>query len=537
MTERQSKTACDLEAEQRVLGLLMFDNEQLGLIREILLPIHFYEPFHQRLFAAIESRVSLHKLAEPIELTDFFRNDSAFQELGGIRYFADLVDKAPEPRQLLSDAQKVIDLAVRRELIMTLSEVVEGARTDIKSPISNHIDRAKAKLEALSQVGYAIADFVPFGLALRGALDYIIELSDSKRDRKIRTGWPALDVAVGSLVPSDVLLIYSAVDQSDLIRSLGLKIAKQLNEEATPAASTHRAAVALFSTLASPEQVALELLAEESGISADRIRDGKIDRTLVDHMSDVAERIEATPFFIETQTEISITSLAESIRKLNRSNEIRLVVVDELSLVQPRANYNRDMMPSLPRLLEDLSGMGEEYGVPILGQTLAAEQLPYLRALSRTQLKSHSLHEFGVGAATAAFLFRKSSLQATEKTPLHGSVRPVVTTARVLEVTSRRFGLSPEALLSDGRSRELSRIRQVAMYVTRELGTSSLQEIGRAFGGRDAATVLHAIRRIESDIVADERLAQDVAAVMQEVRGEGTLGLSSDDAPFSPRFA
>ena len=44
---------------------------------------------------------------------------------------------------------------------------------------------------------------------------------------------------------------------------------------------------------------------------------------------------------------------------------------------------------------------------------------------------------------------------------------------------------------------KVSRARQLAMYLTRELTDLSLPEIARAFNRRDHTTVMHAIRRVE----------------------------------------
>ena len=55
--------------------------------------------------------------------------------------------------------------------------------------------------------------------------------------------------------------------------------------------------------------------------------------------------------------------------------------------------------------------------------------------------------------------------------------------------------------------------RQVAMYLSRELTSCSLVEIGEAFGGRDHGTVIHACRKVKQVIQTDDRVRQDVATL------------------------
>lgn len=85
----------NLEAEQALLGVLLYDNSAYERLTDSLQGRHFYEPFHQRLFSSIETHIRKGQLAEPILLADEFKRDPAFEELGGIRYLADLVDRPP----------------------------------------------------------------------------------------------------------------------------------------------------------------------------------------------------------------------------------------------------------------------------------------------------------------------------------------------------------------------------------------------------------------------------------------------------------
>ena len=85
----------NLEAEQALLGSLMFDNAVFERLSDRLRGSHFYEPFHQRLYEAIEDHIRQGMLAEPTILMERFKQDPAFQEFGGLRYLADLVDRAP----------------------------------------------------------------------------------------------------------------------------------------------------------------------------------------------------------------------------------------------------------------------------------------------------------------------------------------------------------------------------------------------------------------------------------------------------------
>jgi chromosomal replication initiator protein len=68
----------------------------------------------------------------------------------------------------------------------------------------------------------------------------------------------------------------------------------------------------------------------------------------------------------------------------------------------------------------------------------------------------------------------------------------------VKSVVADSFGLSHDSLIGPSRAATPLRARQLAIFLVRECTELSLPQIGRAFGGRDHATVLSSIRRTEA---------------------------------------
>jgi chromosomal replication initiator protein len=84
----------------------------------------------------------------------------------------------------------------------------------------------------------------------------------------------------------------------------------------------------------------------------------------------------------------------------------------------------------------------------------------------------------------------------------------VITAERILEATTKLFGLSREELLSSSRTRPLVIARQIAMYVCRELTDLSFPQIAKAFGKSDHTTVIHAVQKIEK-LMGEKRQIYD----------------------------
>jgi chromosomal replication initiator protein len=89
--------------------------------------------------------------------------------------------------------------------------------------------------------------------------------------------------------------------------------------------------------------------------------------------------------------------------------------------------------------------------------------------------------------------------------------------SRIIAATARQFDLSVTALTSPRRSRHVAGARSLAMYLARELTGASYGAIGKACGGRDHTTAMHATRKIASAISRDSNLAADAAAIVARV--------------------
>lgn len=73
-------------------------------------------------------------------------------------------------------------------------------------------------------------------------------------------------------------------------------------------------------------------------------------------------------------------------------------------------------------------------------------------------------------------------------------------------------------LLSKKRTRNLTRPRQIAMSLSRELTNMSLPEIGLAFGGKDHSTVIHACKTVNDLRISDPSLDADYKILVQTLR-------------------
>ena len=91
----------------------------------------------------------------------------------------------------------------------------------------------------------------------------------------------------------------------------------------------------------------------------------------------------------------------------------------------------------------------------------------------------------------------------------------LVTIDNIQKTVAEYYKIRVADLHSKRRNRSITRPRQLAMALCKELTNHSLPEIGDAFGGRDHTTVLHACRKIEELRESDQRMAEDHANLLR----------------------
>lgn len=79
------------------------------------------------------------------------------------------------------------------------------------------------------------------------------------------------------------------------------------------------------------------------------------------------------------------------------------------------------------------------------------------------------------------------------------------------------YNIKLSDMIGPKRSRSIARPRQIAMFLSKELTSRSLPEIGKRFGGRDHTTVIHGVKRIEGLKNQDDQIAEDLKILQRSL--------------------
>ncbi len=92
------------------------------------------------------------------------------------------------------------------------------------------------------------------------------------------------------------------------------------------------------------------------------------------------------------------------------------------------------------------------------------------------------------------------------------------TIEKIQKVTANHFEVKLSDLKSSNRLRQFARPRQIAMYLAKNLTDKNLPEIGREFGGKSHATVIHAIKKTAELIETNPKLAISLKNLEEKIK-------------------
>jgi chromosomal replication initiator protein len=100
---------------------------------------------------------------------------------------------------------------------------------------------------------------------------------------------------------------------------------------------------------------------------------------------------------------------------------------------------------------------------------------------------------------------------------LWGDEEKVITIEHIQRKAAEFFGIKLSDMRARNRTKAVAFPRQIAMYLARQLTHASLAEVGRAFGGKDHTTVLHAVEKIQLLLQEDPKFKKTLDTLTQGI--------------------
>lgn len=363
----------NIEAEAAFLGAVLIDNRVIEELNTPIRPEHFFEPIHGKIYERIVHLLDRKAVVTPVTLRPYFEADEALKALGGVTYLARLTADGQgllAPREL---AEQIYELALLRELVSVGRTLVTKAMDTSESvdPLEQ-ITEAEAALYKVADGAGGQQQASSFGDATRIAITAIEKaLNSGGHIAGKTTGLTSVNEKIGGLHDSDLIILAGrpGMGKTSLATNIAFNAANRLLTDMAGGIDEKAsvgAACAFFSLEMSADQLATRILAEQSGISSESLRTGRISREDFQQLSFASQRLAELPLYIDDTPALTIAGLRARARRLKRKHNIGLIVVDYLQLLQGTGRANDNRVNEISEISRGLKALAKELHLPVI---------------------------------------------------------------------------------------------------------------------------------------------------------------------------
>lgn len=383
------------EAEQSVIGAMMINQEAIPQAMELLTADDFYTKQYGLVFGAITSLYSENKPVDMVTLQNRLKEMDVPPEVSSLEFARELISVVPTSANVKSYAQIVAEKSLLRRLINVNDKISNECYSGRESVDKIMEDTEKEVFQVLQR--HNTAEYIPIRQVVLNVLERIEKASQNKGNvTGLPTGFTDLDYKTSGFQNSDLILIAARPSMGKT--AFALNIAGYM-------AFRKNLPVAVFSLEMSNEQLVNRLLAMESHVDAQMLRNGNLDEHDWTNLSEGATIIGNSNLIIDDTPGITITEMRSKCRKYKLEHNIAIIMVDYLQLMQSsRSAESRQQ--EISEISRSLKGLARELQVPVVALSQlsrAVEQRPDHRPMLSDLRESGAIEQ---DADVVMFLYR-----------------------------------------------------------------------------------------------------------------------------------
>jgi len=354
----------NIEAEQSLIGSVLFDNKVLEDLPTNFATRHFFDPLHATIFDACIFLIDNGRLADPLTLKSYLKQDDLQRDMDIEKYLSELREGVVSLSKAKFYAEEIRNCYVRRSLIRIGDELInKSVNPTIDITPDQEISNTEEQLYNLAEKDQINSGPLDFKSVLASATNQINEAYNRKGKLSgIDTGFSGLNRQLGGLNKSDLLVLAGrpAMGKTALATNIGFNAAKSSKLEKNES-------ILIFSLEMSAEQLAQRILAEQSTIDSHKLRSGDLNETEFSKLVSTQNDILNLPFFIDDTPAISVGQIASRARRLKRTHGLSLIIIDYIQLIQgSKASESQGRVQEVSNITRGLKSLAKELNVPIL---------------------------------------------------------------------------------------------------------------------------------------------------------------------------
>ena len=354
----------NIEAEQSLIGSVLFDNKVLEDLPTNFATRHFFDPLHASIFDACIFLIDNGRLADPLTLKSYLKQDDLQRDMDIEKYLSELREGVVSLSKAKFYAEEIRNCHIRRSLIRIGDELInKSVNPTLDVTPDQEISNTEEQLYNLAEKDQINSGPLDFKSVLASATNQINEAYNRKGKLSgVDTGFSGLNRQLGGLNKSDLLVLAGrpAMGKTALATNIGFNAAKSSKLEKNES-------ILIFSLEMSAEQLAQRILAEQSTIDSHKLRSGDLNETEFSKLVSTQNDILNLPFFIDDTPAISVGQIASRARRLKRTHGLSLIIIDYIQLIQgSKASEAQGRVQEVSNITRGLKSLAKELNVPIL---------------------------------------------------------------------------------------------------------------------------------------------------------------------------
>jgi replicative DNA helicase len=348
-----------LEAEEALIGAILINPDAYYEVAQVLKDEDFYIHRHRFIWEAITRLYERRTPVDFLTLNEELDMAGKLDEIGGPTYLTGLINQVPTSLHAEAYARIIRQAAVRRRILEAAGQMAKlAARED--TALEQVIQESEKAISSITDQ-LPSPGIQPFSKILGSLYELTEQRSQHTGLPGIATGFGDLDHLLQGLQPSDLVIAAGRPGMGKT--SLLLSIVRH-------AVMAHMKHVVVFSLETSSEQLAQRLVAQETGIETQRIRNGKLEADEWQLLAGAIEKLKDVQLFLNDTPAISVHQMRSTCRRLHSENRLDLVVVDYLQLIGSGERFE-NRVQEVSFITRQLKAMARDLNVPVL----AAAQL------------------------------------------------------------------------------------------------------------------------------------------------------------------
>ena len=354
--EMGNKPPQALEVEEAVLGAMLIEPSSVDMALEELSPSCFYDPRHKMIYEAMSELVNEHTSVDIVTVSSKLREKGNLEAVGGPVAIAGLSEKVGAAAHIEYYVKILKQKSIQRDLITASYEILRDSYDD-SVKVDQLIDEAQTKVYNAIQNNLK-KDVQEVGSIINDALREVEKNQKIDGLSGVPSGFPSLDRVTRGWQKSDLIILAARPSVGKTAFALNL---------ARNAAVDNNMPVAVFSLEMSALQLVMRLMTTESGLPADKLKGGaKLDPWDWQQLETRLAALSKAPLYIDDTPSIPLMEFRTKVKRLVKSKDVRLVIVDYLQLMQGPVELRGLREQEVAAISRTLKATAKELNVPII---------------------------------------------------------------------------------------------------------------------------------------------------------------------------